>query len=61
MRDQFGPKALECEVPWHEEPPPDLDIPEEGDGEAPDEKAIDVASVGPSRQGPGDNGGMPPG
>ena len=57
LRDQFGPKAIECEVPWHDEPPPDLDIPDEGDGD----KAIDVVTIPTEGSGNEGVGGMPPG
>ena len=57
LRDQFGPKAIECELPWHDEPPPELDVTDDVDGE----KAIDVATVPKSPSGQGGSGGMPPG
>ncbi len=61
LRDQFGPKAIECELPWHEEPPPDLDLPDEGEEGTGTEEVIEVASVRTGSQGPGGAGGIPPG
>lgn len=61
LRNQFGPKAIECEQPWHEPPPPDLDVPDDDDGASGGERAIDVTHV---RTGPSERegaGGMPPG
>jgi hypothetical protein len=59
LKDQFGPKAIGCDLPWHEPPPPDLEAPEdEGEGGRRDQ-AIDVSSTAPP--GPRGPGGMPPG
>ena len=59
LKSQFGPKAIECELPWHEPPPPDMDIPEDDGADAVQEQAIDVSSTTP--QGQRGTGGMPPG
>ncbi len=60
LRSQFGPKAIECELPWHEPPPPDMDVPDEGEAASGGEKAIEVTHI---RTGPSERegvGGMPP-
>ncbi len=56
LKSQFGQKAIERELPWHEPPPPDLDVSDDG-GPGRKEDAIEVAST-PAGRGPG---GMPPG
>ncbi|UCC92589.1 MAG: carboxypeptidase regulatory-like domain-containing protein [Thermoplasmata archaeon] len=61
LKGQFGPKAIECELPWHEEPPPDLEMPEEDGGEATEAEALDVTSLPDGPQGGDGAGGMPPG
>jgi hypothetical protein len=61
LRSQFGPKDLECDLPWHEQPPPDLEIPEEDDMEAPSDEAIDVTCIEERSEERRDAGGMPPG
>lgn len=56
LKAQFGLKAIERELPWHEPPPPDLDDPDvevPGKGDDPIELASPPAGDGP--------GGMPPG
>jgi hypothetical protein len=62
LRGQFGPKAMGSELPWHEPPPPDLDVPEDDDeddaGGGEQERAIDVTRTALRPEGPG---GMPPG
>jgi hypothetical protein len=59
LRSQFGPRDPECEPPWHEEPPPDLDVPSEETGDEGAREAIEVASV--VNGGDEGDGGMPPG
>ncbi len=61
LRGQFGQKAIECEIPWHEPPPPDLDVPDDGDGSSNTDGAIDVATIGTGPSGREGVGGMPPG
>lgn len=61
LRDQFGPKAIDSHLPWHEEPPPDLEIPKDTDDGSDGDGAVDVSTVPGGGRGPGGSGGMPPG
>lgn len=61
LRGHFGPKDIECELPWHEPPPPDLEVPDdEGTGEDA-ETPLEVASVDTPPPGGTGPGGIPPG
>jgi len=61
LRNQFGPKAIECELPWHDEPPPELDVPDDDNGAKDGEEPIEVSTIPTDRPGQGGAGGMPPG
>jgi hypothetical protein len=61
LRNQFGQKDIECEPPWHEEPPPDLEIPDDAIEGQEAEGPIEVASLPRDPEGADDDGGMPPG
>ncbi len=61
LREQFGPKAMKDERPWHEPPPPDLDIPRDAEPDRDAEAPLDVTSVQASPPGHSGPGGMPPG
>lgn len=58
LRREFGKRSKECEVPWHEPPPPSMEAPP--DGVKADDDVIDVAPVLAGRVERGGQGGMPP-
>lgn len=60
LRSQFGPQAIECELPWHEPPPPDMDVPDEGEAAPRGEIAIEVTHIRPGPSERKGAGGMPP-
>jgi hypothetical protein len=61
LRGHFGPKAIGDDRPWHEPPPPDLDIPDEEGSEGDTEEPMDVSCVEPPPPGTEGPGGMQPG
>jgi hypothetical protein len=61
LQTQFGPKAIRDDRPWHEPPPPDLEVPDDEGSEGEAETPIDVGISPTSPPGPTGPGGMPPG